>query len=131
MAYVMITSIFSSPSTLWITTSTLASWSCRVLSYVKFILKTGNQMFGLAGRSQWLSRLADLSRQPFGLGIFITNIDLTFGLVFSVHSMQTSWGVLGNQPFLTPAKLKPRYLFKKSFIVQNSRIFISNKYSFF
>ena len=44
--------------------------------------------------SQWLARLADLSRQPFGLGIFITNIDLTFGLVFSVHSMQTSWGVL-------------------------------------
>ena len=48
--------------------------------------------------SQWLARLADLSRQPFGLGIFITNIDLTFGLVFSVHSMQTSWGVL--TPFL-------------------------------
>ena len=44
--------------------------------------------------SQWLARLADLSRQPFGLGIFITNIDLAFGLVFSVHSMQTSWGLL-------------------------------------
>ena len=31
--------------------------------------------------SQWLAQLADLPRQPFGL-------------VFSLHSMQTSWGVL-------------------------------------
>ena len=31
--------------------------------------------------SQWLARLADLRRQPFGL-------------VFSVHVMQTSWGLL-------------------------------------
>ena len=31
--------------------------------------------------SQWLAQLADLPRQPFGL-------------VFSLHSMQTSWGLL-------------------------------------
>ena len=31
--------------------------------------------------SQWLARLADLCRQPFGL-------------VFSLRSQQTSWGVL-------------------------------------
>ena len=31
--------------------------------------------------SQWLAQLADLPRQPFGL-------------VFSLHGMQTSWGVL-------------------------------------
>ena len=38
--------------------------------------------------SQWLARLADLCRQPFGL-------------VFSLRSMQTSWGVLKgfNQTF--------------------------------
>ena len=83
MAYVMITSIFSSPSTLWITTSTLASWSCGVLLYVKFILKTGNQMFGLAGahNGQLGLQIFNIHREPFGL-------------VFSVHSMQTSWGVL-------------------------------------
>ena len=80
MAYVMIISIFSSLSTLWITTSTLASWSCGVLLYVKFILKTGNQMFGLAGTHNGYLSL-QIFRQPFGL-------------VFSVHSMQTSWGVL-------------------------------------
>ena len=33
--------------------------------------------------SQWLAQLADLPRQPFGL-------------VFSLHSMQTSWGLLGS-----------------------------------
>ena len=36
--------------------------------------------------SQWLAQLADLPRQPFGL-------------VFSLHSMQTSWGVLGNSRY--------------------------------
>ena len=35
--------------------------------------------------SQWLAQLAELPRQPFGL-------------VFSLRSQQTSWGVLENSP---------------------------------
>ena len=88
----MIISIFTSPSTLWITISTrartpqlvcilrniglleLQSIVCQI-----HIEKESDVWFGR--HSQWLAQLADLPRQPFGL-------------VFSLRSMQTSWGVL-------------------------------------
>ena len=63
--------------------------------------------------SQWLARLADLCRQPFGL-------------VFSLRSMQTSWGVLvkGNKSLsLVWSKLGSQSLgFGKFFKVLQSPI---------
>ena len=47
--------------------------------------------------SQWLAQLADLPRQPFGL-------------VFSLHSMQTSWGVLMRNIETFPSKQMYPYL---------------------
>ena len=92
VVHVMIISIFTSPSTLWITISTRARTPqlvCILLnigflelqSIVRqiHIEKESDVWFGR--HSQWLAQLADLPRQPFGL-------------VFSLRSMQTSWGVL-------------------------------------
>ena len=72
----------TSPSTLWITTSTLSSMSPQVL-YVKFILKTESQnvWFGSISENGWQELLQKFPR---------------FGLVFSLRSQQGSWGVLIN-----------------------------------
>ena len=53
--------------------------------------------------SQWLAQLADLPRQPFGL-------------VFSLHSMQTSWGLLTIMG-LKLQQTVPRYRLQSSYMV--------------
>ena len=119
----MIISIFTSPSTLWITISTrartpqlvcilrniglleLQSIVCQI-----HIEKESDVWFGR--HSQWLAQLADLPRQPFGL-------------VFSLRSMQTSWGVLAGSKLGASEKAETQAENEKDYLlcyfVANSR----------